>query len=33
MVLPVQPPETVGWAEEKLAEIVSRDSLIGVARL
>jgi nitrile hydratase len=33
MVLPVQPPETVGWAEEKLAEIVSRDSLIGVTRL
>jgi nitrile hydratase len=33
MVLPVQPPETVGWDEEKLAEIVSRDSLIGVTRL
>lgn len=33
MVLPVQPPETVGWPEEKLAEIVTRDSMIGVARL
>ena len=33
MVLPVQPPETVGWPEEKLAEIVTRDSLIGVSRL
>ena len=33
MVLPVQPPETIGWPEEKLAEIVTRDSMIGVARL
>jgi len=33
MVLPVQPPETVGWPEEKLAGIVSKDSMIGVARL
>lgn len=33
MVLPVQPPHTVGWPEEKLAAIVTRDSLIGVARL
>jgi nitrile hydratase len=33
MVLPVQPPHTVGWPEEKLAGIVTRDSLIGVARL
>lgn len=33
MVLPEQPPETVGWPEEKLAGIVTRDSLIGVARL
>jgi len=33
MVLPEQPPETVGWAEERLAGIVTRDSLIGVARL
>jgi nitrile hydratase len=33
MVLPEQPPETVGWSEEQLARIVTRDSLIGVARL
>ena len=33
MVLPVQPPETIGWPEEKLAEIVTRDAMIGVARL
>ena len=33
MVLPVQPPETLGWPEEKLAQIVTRDGMIGVARL
>jgi len=33
MVLPVQPPETVGWSEGRLASIVTRDSLIGVERL
>lgn len=33
MVLPVRPPETVGWPEEKLADIVTRDGMIGVARL
>lgn len=33
MVLPEQPPETIGWPEEKLAAIVTRDSMIGVARL
>jgi len=33
MVLPAQPPETLGWPEEKLAGIVTRDSMIGVARL
>ena len=33
MVLPVQPPETLGWPEEKLAQIVTRDAMIGVARL
>ena len=33
MVLPVQPPQTIGWSEDKLAEIVTRDSMIGVARL
>jgi nitrile hydratase len=33
MVLPMQPPETIGWPEDKLAAIVTRDSLIGVAGL
>ncbi|HVO90578.1 MAG TPA: nitrile hydratase subunit alpha [Casimicrobiaceae bacterium] len=33
MVLPLQPPETTGWPEEKLAAIVTRDGLIGVARI
>jgi nitrile hydratase subunit alpha len=33
MVLPVQPPETIGWAEDKLAAIVSKEAMIGVARL
>lgn len=33
MVLPEQPRETIGWSEERLADIVTRDSLIGVSRL
>ncbi len=33
MVLPTQPPHTIGWPEEKLAAIVTRDAMIGVARL
>ncbi|MFO1312517.1 MAG: nitrile hydratase subunit alpha [Burkholderiales bacterium] len=33
MVLPEQPPHTVGWPEDRLAQIVTRDSMIGVARL
>ena len=33
MVLPVQPPHTTGWPEDKLASIVTRDAMIGVARL
>ena len=33
MVLPARPPHTEGWSEEQLAAIVTRDSLIGVARL
>jgi nitrile hydratase len=33
MVLPVQPPETVGWPEERLVDIVTKESMIGVARL
>jgi len=33
MVLPEQPSHTVGWPEDKLAGIVTRDAMIGVARL
>jgi nitrile hydratase len=33
MVLPVQPPHTIGWPEDKLVDVVTRDSMIGVARL
>jgi nitrile hydratase len=33
MVLPERPPRTADWPEEKLAAVVTRDSLIGVARL
>jgi nitrile hydratase len=33
MVLPMQPPETLGWAQDRLAAIVTKDSMIGVARL
>jgi len=33
MVLPVQPPESIGCPEEKLAGIVTRDGMIGVASL
>jgi len=33
MVLPERPAHTQGWTEEQLAKIVTRDSLIGVARL
>ena len=32
MVLPERPAHTQGWTEEQLAQIVTRDSLIGVAR-
>jgi thiocyanate hydrolase subunit gamma len=31
LVLPVRPAETEGWDEDQLAEIVTRDCLIGVA--
>ena len=31
MVLPMRPAGTEGWSEERLAGIVSRDSMIGVA--
>ena len=33
MVLPEQPAQTIGWPQEKLAGIVTRDAMIGVARL
>ena len=33
MVVPVQPPATIGWPQDKLAGIVTKDSMIGVARL
>src|SRR5262245_1124927 len=33
MVLPEQPAHTIGWSEERLAGIVTRDAMIGVARL
>ena len=33
IVLPLQPPETFGWSQEQLAAIVTRDSMVGVARL
>ena len=33
MVLPLQPPATVGWSEDKLAKIVTQDSMIGASRL
>ncbi|OGA25076.1 MAG: nitrile hydratase subunit alpha [Betaproteobacteria bacterium RIFCSPLOWO2_02_FULL_67_26] len=31
LVLPERPAGTVGWTEEQLAEIVTRDAMIGVA--
>jgi len=33
VVLPMQPPGTAGWPEERLATMVTRDAMIGVARL
>ncbi|MBL8378499.1 MAG: nitrile hydratase subunit alpha [Burkholderiales bacterium] len=33
MVLPEQPEHSIGWPEEKLAGLVTRDGMIGVARL
>ena len=29
LVLPMRPPGTEGWSESKLAELVTRDSMIG----
>src|SRR5215204_1661955 len=31
MVMPMRPARTEGWSEDALAELVTRDSLIGVA--
>ncbi|MNC90765.1 Nitrile hydratase subunit alpha [compost metagenome] len=31
LVLPMRPAGTDGWSEEKLASIVTRDCMIGVA--
>ena len=31
LVLPMRPPGTEGWSEERLAGLVTRDSMIGVA--
>jgi nitrile hydratase len=33
MVLPMRPAGTDGWSEERLAALVTRDALIGVARV
>ncbi len=33
IVLPMQPPATVGWAVEELVALVTKDSMIGAARL
>jgi len=33
LVLPMRPSGTEGWSEERLAEIVSRDSMVGTALL
>ncbi len=33
LVIPEQPPHTHGWTEERLAAVVTRDSMIGVSRL
>ena len=33
MVLPVQPPHTVGWPADDLVPLVTKDAMIGVARL
>ena len=29
MVLPMRPPGTEGWSEERLADLVTRDSMVG----
>ncbi len=32
LVLPIRPAGTEGWTEEQLAELVTRDSMIGTGR-
>jgi len=29
LVLPMRPPGTEGWSEERLAQLVTRDAMIG----
>jgi nitrile hydratase len=31
LVVPMRPENTEGWSEEQLAELVSRDAMIGTA--
>jgi nitrile hydratase len=33
VVLPLRPAGTEGWSEERLASLVTKDSMIGVARI
>ena len=33
MVIPERPAHTLGWTEQQLADIVSKDAMIGVARI
>jgi len=33
LVLPERPAGTEGWSEDELAEIVTRDAMIGVAQV
>ena len=33
LVIPMRPPNTGGWSEPELAELVTRDSMIGVAEV
>ena len=33
MVIPERPVHTLGWTEQQLADIVSKDAMIGVARI
>ncbi|MBY0372361.1 MAG: nitrile hydratase subunit alpha, partial [Bryobacteraceae bacterium] len=33
IVLPERPAGTEGWTEEQLAEIVTRDAMVGVKRV